>query len=326
MELPARVGKYELQELLGGGMSRVYRARDTVIGRTVVVKILTEQACQDAEAKARFLQEARVAGNVSHDNIITVYDFGETEGLPYMVMEFLRGEDLRTLIKTGRTGDLHVRLRMALQLARALEHIHSLKIIHRDIKPENIQVTSTGVVKVMDFGIAKPEDSALTRPGFTLGTPYYMAPEQVRGQPATPLVDIYSFGVLLFELMSGVRPTEGDTIERIFYQILHEPVDLTPLKTANVPGAVSDLVARCTSKNPAERPQSFSALCSELERIIRRLERGAAAEEPAPAVPAPQFAAAAPAKPPRDRMQTILLALGLVMLVAAIVLYLLPRR
>ncbi len=274
MELPARISKYELLELLGGGMSRVYRARDTVIGRTVVVKVLTDPACKEPEAKARFLQEARVAGNVSHDNIIRVYDFGEEDGRPYMVMEFLRGEDLRSLIKTNRSGDLHCKLAIALQIARALEHIHSQKIIHRDIKPENIQVTSSGVVKLMDFGIAKAENSALTRPGFTLGTPFYMAPEQVRGLPATPLVDIYAFGVLLFELVTGARPTEAESVEKIFYQILHEPLDLTPLKTSGAPQMLSDLVAQCTAKDAAQRPSSFSVVCVELERLLRRLQRG----------------------------------------------------
>ena len=158
MELPARIGKYELEEFLGGGMSHVYRARDTVIGRTVAVKILTEAGCQDAEAKARFLAEARMAGNISHDNIISIYDFGEDEKQhPFMVMEFLRGEDLRHAIKNGHTGDLRNKLRLALQVARALEYIHTQKIVHRDIKPENVHVTTAGVVKLMDFGIAKTE-------------------------------------------------------------------------------------------------------------------------------------------------------------------------
>ena len=274
MELPARISKYELQEYLGGGMSRVYRARDTVIARTVAVKILTEQACKDPEAKARFLQEARVAGSISHDNIIRVYDFGEENGRPYMVMEYLRGEDLRALIKTNRTGDLHCKLAIALQIARALEHIHNQKIIHRDIKPENIQVTSSGLVKLMDFGIAKAENTALTRPGFTLGTPYYMAPEQIRGMPVTTLVDIYAFGIMLFELITGVRPTDAEGIEKIFEKILRQPLDLAPLAAAGAPQGLTDLVASCTAKDPAQRPSSFSAVCAELERILRRLQRG----------------------------------------------------
>jgi eukaryotic-like serine/threonine-protein kinase len=324
MELPARIGKYELEEFLGGGMSHVYRARDTVIGRTVAVKILTEAGCQDAEAKARFLAEARMAGNISHDNIISIYDFGEDEKQhPFMVMEFLRGEDLRHAIKNGNTGDIRNRLRLALQVARALEYIHSQKIVHRDIKPENVHVTTAGVVKLMDFGIAKTEGLAMTRAGYVLGTPYYMAPEQVTGQNVTEQVDVYAFGVMLFELMTGVKPISGDTVERIFYSILNEPLNLDPLYKAGAPQPLCDLVAKCTAKNPSDRPQGFAPVCAELERLIAAADVHAAptvavappppsaaaatqpvrtpsplATGPAPAVAAPAPAAAA-VKPPR---------------------------
>ena len=298
MELPARIGKYELEEFLGGGMSHVYRARDTVIGRTVAVKILTEAGCQDAEAKARFLAEARMAGNISHDNIISIYDFGEDEKHhPFMVMEFLRGEDLRHAIKGSRTGDLRNKLRLALQVARAIEYIHSQKIVHRDIKPENVHVTTAGVVKLMDFGIAKTEGLAMTRAGYVLGTPYYMAPEQVTGQNVTEQVDIYAFGVMLFELVTGAKPISGDTVERIFYSILNEPLNLEPLYRAGAPKALCDLVEKCTAKNPAERPQGFGPVCAELERLIAA---GDLQAEPtvvisAPPRPAPPATAIAPA-------------------------------
>jgi eukaryotic-like serine/threonine-protein kinase len=335
MELPARIGKYELEEFLGGGMSHVYRARDTVIGRTVAVKILTEAGCQDAEAKARFLAEARMAGNISHDNIISIYDFGEDEKQhPFMVMEFLRGEDMRHAIKNGHTGNLRNKLRLALQVARALEYIHTQKIVHRDIKPENVHVTTAGVVKLMDFGIAKTEGLAMTRAGYVLGTPYYMAPEQVTGQNVTEQVDVYAFGVMLFELVTGAKPISGDTVERIFYSILNEPLNLDPMYKAGAPQPLCDLVARCTAKSPADRPQGFAPVCAELEHLIAAAEVHAAptiavappapfstapavaVRKPEPPPPAPPTPIVAPPKPPRPAWM-IPAAVGALVVIAA---------
>ena len=167
-----------------------------------------------------------MAGNLVHDNILSIYDFGADEqGRPFMVMEYLRGEDLRHAIKNAHTGDLRSKLKIAVQVARALQYIHSQKIIHRDIKPENIHINTAGVVKLMDFGIAKTEGLAMTRAGYVLGTPYYMAPEQVTGQNITEQVDVYAFGVLLFEMFTGTKPITGDAVERIFYSILNEPLN-----------------------------------------------------------------------------------------------------
>jgi eukaryotic-like serine/threonine-protein kinase len=268
MEHPARVGKYEVEQFLGGGMSQVYRAKDSVLGRRVALKILTEAGAADAEAKARFLLEARMASNISHENIISVYDFGEDQGRPFMVMELLEGESLRDAIKQGHLGDFKKRLKTALQVARALDFIHARKIIHRDIKPENINIDSTGKVKLMDFGIAKTEGVQLTRAGFTLGTPYYMAPEQVLGRPLTPQADVYAFGVLLFELITGNKPIAGESVEKIFQQILYEPLNMEPLKALGAPPALSDLIARCTAKQLTQRPQSLGPVCDELERLL----------------------------------------------------------
>jgi serine/threonine-protein kinase len=264
MELPANIGKYELLEFLGGGMSHVYRARDTAIGRQVAIKILTPEACQDPEAKARFLQEARMAGNIEHENIIRIHDYGEEQGRPFIVMEFLVGEDLRHAIRDKHAGDISNRLRIALDIARALEYIHSRKIIHRDIKPDNVHIDRSGKVKLMDFGIAKAEGLHLTRTGFAVGTPYYMSPEQVRGEPATDSMDIYAFGILLFELLTGQKPVEGDTLERLFYAILNEPLKPEPMVQAGVPAPIIDLVLRCTAKKPEGRPRSFTEVIAEL--------------------------------------------------------------
>jgi serine/threonine-protein kinase len=299
IQLPCRIGKYELQEFLGGGMSHVYRAVDTVIGRTVAIKILTDQGCADPDARDRFLNEARTSARVSHENILAVYDFGEDEGKPFMVMEFLRGEDLRKAIQTGHTGDTKNKLRLALQIARALEFIHQHRITHRDIKPENVYINASGNVKLMDFGIAKAADGPqMTRAGFILGTPYYMAPEQVQGREVTPLVDVYAFGVLLFELFAGVKPIQGDSVERIFYAILHEPLDLTPLERSGAPGDLRQLISCATAKDPAARYQSFSDVCLAIEKMIRGEHIDAVCHDTRTMVaPAPDQIAASVAQP-----------------------------
>ena len=273
MKLPACVGKYAMEEFLGGGMAHVYRARDTIIGRQVAVKILTPAGSQNAGTKARFLAEARAAGNLSHDNILTVYDYGEDEQHgPFMVMEYLQGEDLGKAIRDGHTGDLGGKLNIALQIARALEYVHTQKMVHRDIKPANIHIGVGGVVKLMDFGIAKMDDLALTRTGTIVGTPYYMAPEQVSGQELTGQVDVYAFGLLLFELITGARAISSGSVEQIFYRILNEPLDLGPTRQAGVPEALSNLVARCAAKDASARPSGFAPVCAEIERIAGGLD------------------------------------------------------
>ena len=268
MQIPAIVGKYELLEFLGGGMSHVYRARDTVIDRPVVVKLLTVDACQDAEAKARFLQEARLAGNIQHENIVSVFDFGEHEGRPFIVMEYLKGEDLRDAIRGGHTGSLIERMKIALQIADALEYVNGRGIVHRDIKPENVHIDANGRVKLMDFGIAKTADLSLTKTGMTMGTPYYMAPEQVAGKPATPLVDIYAFGMLFYELLTGTRAVNGDTIEAVLYQIMNVPLDPAAMVNAGAPPQVRALVVRCVEKKPEDRPQGFRSVVEELRGLV----------------------------------------------------------
>jgi eukaryotic-like serine/threonine-protein kinase len=277
MEHPSRVGKYDLEQYLGGSMAQVYRARDSVLGRRVALKILSEAGMADAEAKARFLQEARVASSIRHENIIGVYDFGEEQGRPYIVMEFVEGETLRDAIRNQHLGDLRSRLKIALEVGRAVDHIHSRKIIHRDLKPENIHVDSEGKGRLMDFGIAKAEGVQLTRRGFTLGTPYYMPPEQVLGKPLTPETDVYAFGIVLYELMTGVRPLQdrpGDSVDQIFQTILTEPLDMEPLKALNLPPALNLLIERCTAKQADRRPAGLGEVCEELEGILETSPAG----------------------------------------------------
>jgi len=313
MNVPAWIGRYEIKESLGGGMSRVYRAWDTVIGRTVAIKVLTEEGCKDPEVKERFLWEARLAGKVAHDNVIHIYDFGEDEEhRPYMVMEYLGGEDLRHAILGGHTGDLRNKLNIALQIARAIEYIHSQNIIHRDIKPDNIRIVPSGAVKLIDFGVAKSHGHTLTRHGYVIGTPCYMAPEQVRGEDATKLVDVYAFGALLFELLVGVRPFPGDLpVEAVFYRILHEPLDLGPLHQCDVPKPICDLINRCAAKNPAERPKSISDVVATIDGLLIRLSPNGA---PQAVPPTPPSTAAL-----RRRNMNLIVIVALIGLASAIV-------
>jgi eukaryotic-like serine/threonine-protein kinase len=295
MEHPSRVGKYELEQFLGGGMSHVYRAKDSVLGRKVALKILTAAGSADAETKARFLLEARMASSVNHENIISVYDFGEDQGRPFIVMEFLEGQSLREAIKQDRLGNFQSRLKIALQVARALDYIHARKIIHRDIKPENINIDNAGKVKLMDFGIAKSEGVQLTRAGFTLGTPYYMAPEQVLGKALTPQADVYGFGILLYELITGTKPVTGESVEKIFQQILYEPLNLEPLARLGTPHSLCELVARCTAKQLTQRPQNLGPVCEELTIMLDSLRP---AHRPSAIVPpASEKAASVASKP-----------------------------
>jgi serine/threonine-protein kinase len=266
VKLPARIAKYELNKYLGGGMSEVYQARDTVLGRTVAVKLLTAQAAMNEDTRARFLLEARVSSGIAHENIITTHDYGEQDGIPYMVLEFLTGRTLKDVLQSGEPLPLRQRVSIGLQLARALAHVHSLDLIHRDVKPDNVHLDAQGRVKLMDFGIVKTGDVNLTQAGYALGTPHYVAPELVMGQPVTPLVDVYSFGVLLFELLSGKRAIQAETVERIFYQILHKDIPLAPMNEAAVPAYLQQVVCSATARDPKARTQSMEAVAAQLEQ------------------------------------------------------------
>lgn len=265
MSLPRRIGKYELLQFLGGRMAEVYRAIDRKLGRTVAFKILSDAGMAVPEAKARFLAEARLTGGLAHENVIAYYDYGEAGEHPFLVMEYVEGKTLRHAIRDRSIPDALDKLDIARQIAAALEYIHSKGIIHRDVKPDNVRI-GAGQVKLGDFGIAKSEDLSLTGVGFTVGTPYYMAPEQIRGQKPAPPMDVYAFGVLLFELFAGTRPFEGQTVDEIFDRILHEPLDLAPLDQA--PGTLRDLIAHCTAKDPAARPQEFAGIGALLAAML----------------------------------------------------------
>ncbi len=267
-----QLGKYKFEQFLGGGMSHVYKARDTLINRIVVVKILTDSGMLDEDTKKRFLREAQTAGAITHENIIRVYDFGEHEGRPYMVMEYLEGNDLRASIQHGELPGVLEKLRVLVQLAKALKHIHELGIVHRDLKPDNVFMSKSGTVKLMDFGIAKTKDLSITRTGYTLGTPYYMAPEQVMAKDVNERADIYAFGIVMFELFTGSKPFKADNVHEVFFKILNEPLDPAPLVEAQVPTAVIELIKRCADKDQLKRPAGFAEVIRDLEAVLRTME------------------------------------------------------
>jgi serine/threonine protein kinase len=305
MQHPSRVGKYDVEKYLGGSMARVYRAKDSVLGRRVALKLLSESGVADPEAKQRFLQEARVASSIRHENIVGIYDFGEDQGRPYIVMEFVEGESLRDAIRNGHLGDLRSRLKLALAIAGAVDHIHSRKIIHRDLKPDNIHVNAEGKALLMDFGIAKAEGVQLTKVGFTLGTPYYMPPEQVLGKPLTPQADVYAFGILLYELVTGIRPVTDGSVDHIFQAILTEPLNMEPLKALKPPPALESLIERCTAKHADRRPPGLGEVRAILQAIMKGLPgTSPGVQKPAhetipPAVPHPNLKETPAANSPR---------------------------
>jgi len=275
-----RVGPYEIIGPLGaGGMAEVFRARDTRLGRDIALKVVNEVLSGDPELVRRFEQEARLAGSLNHPNLVSVHDFGLHEGTPYFVTELLEGESLRHRLSRGRIPT-STALEWAAQMAEGLAAAHGKGVIHRDVKPDNVFVTADGKVKLLDFGIAKlaagaavpgahglMEDTVTpsggsTQTGAVIGTPGYMSPEQVRGEPLDPRTDLFSIGAVLYEMLSGHRAFQGNNPVESGYNILH--ADPEPLP-GDVPAAVVQVVQRCLHKEPARRFQSASDLAFALE-------------------------------------------------------------
>jgi serine/threonine protein kinase len=263
-----RVGRYIVQCPIGsGGMSRVYEAEDTVIGRAVALKMLHAVGATNEERR-RFFRELQLLGRMQHDHVVRVYDFGEHDGTPYLVMERLRGEDLSDSIAGRRTGDLSQRLDIALQVAVALHEIHEAGIVHRDIKPANVFLEADGRAKLLDFGIAQHAPAHTHVTAALIGTPEYFAPERMRGQ-ATAASDVYSYGVLLFQMFAGRKPFTGDLVE-ILSGVAFQPLPVEPLARAGVPERLTRLIMRLTAKDPAARP-TLDGVISELTAVAAEL-------------------------------------------------------
>jgi serine/threonine protein kinase/Tol biopolymer transport system component len=275
-----RLGPYEIVDALGaGGMGEVYRAHDSRLGRDVAVKVLPEAVSADAERLARFEQEARAVAALNHPNILSVFDIGDDRGTRYIVSELLEGETLRNKLGSGLLPVRRV-VEYALQITQGLAAAHGKGIVHRDLKPENIFISKDGRAKILDFGLAKQNalaasaDSATmtamaqTTPGMMVGTIGYMSPEQVRGKVADHRSDIFSFGAMLHEMLSGERPfrrdTSADTVTAILKEELPELVSTT---TRMIPPGVERIVRRCLEKDPEQRFQSARDLAFALEAL-----------------------------------------------------------
>jgi len=269
-----KIGKYKIVDELGkGGMGIVYKAYDPVMDREVAIKVILEIAMEVPEIKARFYREARTAGKLTHENITIVHDVGEDQGKPFIVMEYLPGNDLRELLETNYPLTLLQKLEIAHNVTQGLAFSHSRDIIHRDIKPANIRITDDGKVKIMDFGIARPGSSSLTSTGTVIGTPYYMSPEQIQGRKVDKRSDIFSFGVLLYELLTYKKPFTGNEPTAVMYKIVHEePENAADLEQV-CPPALREIVSRILEKNPDRRYQSFDDIGRDLEFIITDLRQ-----------------------------------------------------
>ena len=261
------VGRYEITGELGrGAMGVVYKAMDPTIGRVVALKTmrLDVHGLDAQEMVRRFQNEARASGVLNHPNIVTIYDAGERDGIFYIAMEFIEGTTLHELLAEKRVLPTEEVLQLARQICRGLDYAHSNGIIHRDVKPANIMITANGTVKIMDFGIAK-SGGQVTNTGQVLGTPNYMAPEQVKGRPLDGRSDLFSLGVILYEMLTGEKPFVGQNVTTIIYKIVNEnPITPRDLDVTVHPG-LSAIVTKALAKAPDDRYQTGADLVRDLE-------------------------------------------------------------
>jgi eukaryotic-like serine/threonine-protein kinase len=274
-----RLGKYEvLAELGHGAMGVVYRARDPIINRLVAVKTITTGLASDPALLQRFYREAQSAGGLHHPNIVTIFDMGEQDGLPYIAMQLIEGENLEQIISRRAVLPISLKLAYAMQACRAFDYAHQRGIVHRDIKPGNMMVDKDGTIKIVDFGIARVVEASKTLTGVLIGTFAYMSPEQYHGEHADKRSDIWSFGVLLYELLSYQKPFSGTIPATLMHSIcIREPAPLTKL-LPECPRELERIVSKALKKSPDDRYQTMEELLLDLEPLWKTLQAESVAD------------------------------------------------
>jgi len=303
-----QLGRYEILAELGqGSMGVVYKARDPVLDRVVAVKTINLNLPKDelAEYEARFYQEARAAGGLNHTNIVTIYDIGKSGRVAYMAMEFLEGEELRAILSASHPLPAVQALDVASQVAEGLAYAHERHIVHRDIKPANIMVVREGLVKITDFGIARMRTNDVkTMTGMILGSPKYMSPEQVAGKRADHRSDLFSLGVVLYEMLTGQAPFSADSVHGTMYQVLHTMPPPPSLRIPELPEIVDLIVAKALAKNVEQRYQNAGDMASDLRDCRQMLQGlGVSPSKFSPSEPGPPPAPASSRR--EDKVLTI---------------------
>src|SRR5437899_2445713 len=292
-------GRYRILRKLGtGGMANVYLAEDQELGRRVAIKILNERHAGDEQFIERFRREAKNAAGLSHPNIVSIYDRGEAEGTYYISMEYLEGRSLKELILGRGPAPISVAIDYARQILAALRVAHRQGLVHRDIKPHNVLVDGEGRLKVTDFGIARAGPSQMTEEGSIIGTAQYLSPEQAQGAPVTPASDLYSVGIVLYELLTGSVPFSGDTPVELAMKHLSKVPEPPSHLRPEIPRDLDFVVMRALAKSPEERYASADEMDADLARISRGVAVSPETEEAATAIIARPITAATAVKPP----------------------------
>ncbi len=273
---PRTLGRYELLAELGkGAMGVVYRANDPLLDRQVAIKTVSMSLDPQemAEYEGRFFQEAKAVGSLNHPNIVTVYDVGKSGNLAYMAMEFLQGEELRSLMATGQPLAVTRAVDIAAQVAEGLAYAHQNGVVHRDVKPANIMLSVTGRCKITDFGIARMRSAEVkTQTGIVLGSPRYMSPEQVAGKRAEPRSDIFSLGVILHEMLTGKPPFTGEDVTSVMFQIMNLVPPPPSSINARVPEVLDFIVAKAIAKVLDDRYAGADELAKDLREVAKQID------------------------------------------------------